>query len=267
MLRRIFSLFLIVLVFVLPASADILWEPYDNQYYNNSGYENFSYMDKTYVVPEGMTANLYKNPETGGLIKTLESGTRIYIGPYATINGETWGAGYAYGDFENEGWVRLDRLHQEYDHEAFYAEYGNQFVSTADKLTKADVSGDIYTWTFPGSGTADRIIPADVLGGDYNDGVMDFQFVYTDPDGGRWGYVGYYMGRCGWVWLDDPSNAEPPVLLYPEQSSTVIDTSPEQDPGNGMSLLWIALPVAAVVLLTAAALVLLKKRHRRSDAA
>ena len=245
----------------LPASADIPWEPYENDYYNSTGYENFDYMDRTYYVPEGMTANVYKNPETGGLIKTLEAGTRIYIGPYAKINGETWAAGYAYGEWENEGWVRLDRLQLEYDHEAFEADFGNQFITTDDVLTRDDVDGDIQTWTYPGSGVGDGIVPADALGGGYNDGVMDFRYVYTDPDGGRWGYVGYYMGRCGWVWLDDPTNPEPPVQIHPDFPSTVTDTSPEEAPGNG-SMEWIAILVAILVLATAVAIVLLKKKKR-----
>ena len=47
-------------------------------------------------------------------------------------------------------------------------------------------------------------------GGDCERGTLHFlqtkdgQNFYTDPDGGRWGYVGYYMGRFGWVYLDDP---------------------------------------------------------------
>lgn len=262
--RKLISLVLmlsVLLTLVIPASADLLWEPFDNAYYNSAGHKSFDYMNRTYVVPEGATANVYASPTSGGLIKTLEAGTRIYIGPYATINGETWACGYPYGDFDNEGWVRLNRLQLEYDHEAFEADFGSQFVTTDDKLTRADVNADIQTWTYPGSGISHRTVPADALGGGYNDGVMDFRYVWTDPDGGRWGYVGYYMGRCGWVWLDDPTNPEPPVRVYLTEN-TVTDTSPEEAPA-GSSVIWVIIPVAALVLVTAAAVMMLKKKKKK----
>ena len=69
------------------------------------------------------------------------------------------------------------------------------------------------------------------------------------------------MGRCGWVWLDDPTNPEPPVQIHPDFPSTVTDTSPEEAPGNG-SMEWIAILVAILVLATAVAIVLLKKKKR-----
>ena len=123
MFRKLLAVLLIVLIFAVSASADVLWEPYDNDYYNKAGYENFRYMDHTYVVPDGMTASLYKSPKTGGLIKIYASGTRLYIGPYAEINGEVWAAGYAFGDNDYSGWVRLNRLQREYSTEAFMQDY------------------------------------------------------------------------------------------------------------------------------------------------
>ena len=260
MLKRLISIALVLLVFALPVSADVLWEPFDNKYYS-SNYEGLDYMDRTYYVPDGMTANLYESPVSSTIVKTLEAGTRIYIGPYGEINGETWAAGYVYDDFD-EGWLRLDRLQLEYDHEAFEADFGNQFVVTDDRLTREDVDSDIQTWTYPGSGISDGTVPADALGGGYNDGIMDFRYVWTDPDGGRWGYVGYYMGRCGWVWLDDPTNPEPPVQIHPDFPSTVTDTAPETSP-TGSSMVWIAIPVAALVLVTAAAVILLQKKKQK----
>ena len=265
MLRKLISLLLCLLIFAIPVSADILWEPHQNAYYNKVGYDEFSYMNRTYVVPEGMTANLYENPETGGLIRTLEAGTRIYIGPYATIDDEVWAAGYPKNDFETQGWVRLNRLQLEYDHQAFAEEYGDQFVTTDDLLTRQDIDSDVLSWTYPGSGISDRAIPPDALGGGYNDGVMNFQFVYTDPDGGRWGYVGYYMGRCGWVWLDDPTNPEPSYHLQQHTDSTVLDTAPEQDPLKqdfGTNLVWIIIPVLLLIAGTAVAIVILKKKRQ-----
>lgn len=241
-------------------SADMLWEPMDNAYLERRDYEYDDYLGRIYEVPAGMTASIYKSPETGGLIKTLEAGTRVYAGPVLTLKGVTWAAGYPLGDWDTEGWINLDRLQRTYEHEDFAEDFGSSFVTTGDVLTADDVEGDIQTWTYPGSGLNDRSIPREALGGDYNDGVVSFQYIYTDPEGGRWGYVGYFMGRCGWVWLDDPCAEETP--LFPQEpKNTVKDTAPEAAPG-GSILLPVIVSVAALVALTAGAILLLKRKKK-----
>lgn len=242
------------------ASADMLWEPYDNDYFVSLDYEYDSYLARVYEVPDGMTANLYKSPETGGVIQTLEAGARIYAGPVITLNGITWAAGYPLGSWENEGWINIDRLQRTYAHEDFAEDFGDSFVTKEDVLTANDVDGDIPTWTYPGSGSQDSTIPRDALGGSYNDGVVDFRYVYTDPDGGRWGYVGYYMGRCGWVWLDDPCAVETP--LFPQTpENTVKDTSEEVPPTSRLPLA-LAAAVVLLVICTGVAIVVLKRKKR-----
>ena len=95
--------------------------------------------------------------------------------------------------------------------------------------------------------------------------MMSFQQIYTDPDGGRWGYIGYYMGRCGWVFLDDPY-ADPPALsLSPQVENTVTDTTPEE-PVSGTSILWIVLPVALLVISTGLLILRMRKKHRSPTA-
>lgn len=259
-MKRIALLTLALLLCCAAVSADVLWEPMDNAYLQNRDYEYDDYLGRIYVVPEGMTANLYESPETGGIIKTLEAGARIYAGPVLTLNGITWAAGYPLGDWDSEGWLNLDRLQRTYEHEDFAEDFGDSFVTTDDVLTADDVDGDIQTWSYPGSGEGDGTIPREALGGSYNDGVVDFRYVYTDPDGGRWGYVGYYMGRCGWVWLDDPCADETP--LFPQEpKNTVKDTSPETPP-SGTSLTPVIVSVAALVAVTAGAIVLLKRKKK-----
>lgn len=258
MKRTLLTLVLtLVLVFALTAavSADILWEPYNNDYYD---YEACETVAKTYAVPEGMTVNVYTAPEGGTLLTTLEAGTRVYVGFRQEVNGEIWGVGYPYGDYNTEGWFRLGRLQREYDHELFMEEH--EVSNEGGAITDYQVQDQIYTWTYPGSGLADGAI--DAISPDYNDGRLTYQFVYTDPDGGQWGYVGYYMGRCGWIYLDDPENPNPP--LFPlEAESTVTDTSPtEEAPGAGQGLVWVIALVAVVVAVTGVLIAVLKKKKR-----
>ena len=267
MRQKISGLFLtLILLISLPitASADILWEPLENDYYETHGGNFQSYKDRTYVVPEGMTANLYQSPETGGLIKTLVAGTRIYIGPCSEINGETWAAGYPYGDWENEGWVRLDRLQLEYDHEDFLEDFADDITSSDAILAGAaipvtELNGKVQTWTYPGSGLSDRTLTFDGTEESYNDGMLTFTRIYTDPNGGQWGYIGYYMGRCGWAYLEDLYSTNPPTSPQTLES-TVTDTAPEEDDPILTSLKWTIIPVIILVVGTAAVIVRCKRR-------
>ena len=111
--KRLVLILAILLLLTIPVSADILWEPYDNAYYQRNGGE-MPYMDHTYLVPEGITATIYKSPKSGGILATVEAGTALYVGPYQEIDGETWGSCYVLGNWEIEGWVRLDRLQRKY---------------------------------------------------------------------------------------------------------------------------------------------------------
>lgn len=252
----------LVLVFSLAvtASADILWEPMKNAYYNHGNHERCITEARAYVVPEGMTVNLYQSPENGTVLATWEPGTRVYVGFKLDVDGEMWGIGYAYGNYEEEGWFRLGRLQKEFSHKEFMDLFGDQCVQDDSIVVTADdVEDYVYTWTYPGSGIGDGQLPKSILGGEYNDGVVSFSQIYTAPDGSRWGYVGYYMGRCGWVWLDDPDNPETPTHLQ-EPLSTVTDTTPfEQAPGLSNAVYLIIALVAAVVVVTGV-LIVVKKR-------
>lgn len=259
---------LMVCSMAVTASADILWEPFNDSFYDH---KSCATVAATYFVPENSTVTLYKSPKDSTVLAVCEAGTRIYVGFKQTVNGEEWGVGYAYGDYETEGWFRLGRLQKEYNHQDFIIDFGIECTQDDSVIiTKDDVEGDIPTWTYPGSGVQDGMIPYDALGGDYNDGVVSFQKLYTAPDGSRWGYVGYYMGRCGWVWLDDPDNAETPLLVQTPEI-TVTDKSPtEQAPTgkilpvqvsafNGDVYLVVGL-VAAIVVVTAVLIVSTKRK-------
>ncbi len=247
---------LILCSFVLPVSADILWEPFDNSYYMND-YDSCTTIARNYYVPEGSTVNFYKNPEGGALITTVEGGTRIYVGFSKEVDGEVWGVGYPLGQFDTEGWFRLGRLQLEYDSQLFMEEHRDAIVAETVTFETAELTNAVPTWTYPGSGIADRTLDFEWEKIDYNDGKLECTQVYTDEAGGRWGYVGYYMGRCGWIYLDDLYTTEPPA--FPQQApNTVTDTSPaEASPSTVPVWIWFLIP--AVVLCTAAGIILLRK--------
>lgn len=261
-MKKTASLLLVLLLlcsFVLPVSADILWEPFDNNYYTNN-YDDCTTVARKYYVPEGSTVNFYKNPEGGALIATVEAGTRIYVGFSKEVNGEVWGVGYPLGQFETEGWFRLGRLQLEYDSELFMEEHRDAITAETVSFDGADLTGAIPTWTYPGSGIPDMVLDFDWEKITYNDGKLECRQVYTDETGGRWGYVGYYMGRCGWIYLDDLYTDTPPS--FPQQvANTVTDTSPTEAAPGGAVPVWLWILIPGVVVCTAAGIVFLRKYH------
>ena len=63
---------------LLPARADILWEPIGNRFYE-AHYEECEVIDRTYYVPEGSSLNLYQSPEDGTVLKKLNALDRVYV--------------------------------------------------------------------------------------------------------------------------------------------------------------------------------------------
>lgn len=263
-MKKLCSLLLIVLLIgsmIIPASADVLWEPVGDKLFD---YEKATPISKTYYVPEGLTVDLYSSPKRGKLLTTMEPGDRVYVGFSQEFFGTEWGVGYTRDGEFTEGWFRLGRLQREYDHDDFVAEFGSSFTKDAPVFTREDIDSTVYAWTYPGSGLADGTIPAEALESGYNDGKLEFHQVYTDPEGGRWGYVGYYMGHCGWVWLDDPTNPEPPYRAYHEAENTVTNTyEKENEPGSIRDLLPVIILAAVVVSVTDMIANRIKKRRAK----
>ena len=257
-MKKLAFLLIVMLLcsFVLPVSADILWEPFDNSYYMND-YDSCTTVARNYYVPEGSTVSFYKNPEGGARITTLDAGTRIYVGFSKEVNGEVWGVGYPLGDWETEGWFRLGRLQREYDNELFMEEHRDAIVAETVSFETADLTGAIPTWTYPGSGIRDMTLDFKWEEIDYNDGKLECRQVYTDENGGKWGYVGYYMGRCGWIYLDDLYAAEPPAFAQ-QAANTVTDTSPTETAPHAVPV-WVWFLIPSVVLCTAAGIILIKR--------
>ena len=259
-MKRILCILCAVLLLTVSVSADVLWEPYDNKYYWDNS-QRTSTVAAKYEVPVGMTVNIYTAPVGGKCIKTLKAGTVLYVGFSLTENGELWATGYPLGDFETEGWFRLGRLQKQYSHSEFVNDHGDSIAAEENHLVCKDIGGTVYTWTYPGSGVSDGILEAEILSADtgYNDGKLFYGLVYTDPDGGRWGYIGYHMGHMGWMFLDDPTNPDPDFRLDPQTENTVTDTDPEEDTTANPSYRTVFALVGIAVAITALLILRLKK--------
>jgi len=263
-MKKLISLLFVSLLLcccIPPVSADILWEPYSNDYYMSKSYDTFTGIARIYYVPDGITVNFYESPEGGKLMKTVDAGTRIYVGFSRSLGGEVWGVGYPLGDWETEGWFRLGRLQLEYDHDAFCEDFSDQIEEVSGSMDATKLTAPVPTWTYPGSGEIHTTLDCIWEQVQFNDGKLEYRLLYTDPDGGQWGYVGYFMGSCGWIYLDDLYTETPPAFPQ-EPESTVTDTSPTEE-APSPSLAWIYILVAVVVVATAAILVIFKRNSRR----
>lgn len=259
-MKKLLYVLLTLLLLSGTVSADVLWEPYENDYYNKH-MDEMEVIAAKYEVPEGMTANIYTSPINGKLIETMDAGTVVYVGFSIEESGEVWATGYPLGSFDNEGWFRLGRLQKQYSHTEFVNDFADQIAAEEAWLTAADVGGSVHTWTYPGSGVSDGVIPEEALTSDYNEGHISYGLVYTDPDGGKWGYIGYHMGHVGWMYLDDPTDPEPSLRLYPEAENTVTDTSPNEEAANPAPYVLVFALVGILAAATALAIVNLKKKH------
>ena len=248
------ALLLCIMMFLLlsvPASADVLWSPSGmNDYYDKLYLTPPAHVYQDYQVPEGMTVTIYNNPEEGGILGILEAGETIFIASKIERNDTVWGIG---GANDTVGWVRLERLQRMYSHEDFLDDYhpDSQYGSIQVSLQEEP----IYTWLYPGSGRIDTVLKSEYLSpDDPHEVTIPYKQLYTDPNGGRWGYVGWVLyTSCGWVYLEDPHNPDPPFRLDPVVENTVSDTSPtEEEPHRSPlpDILWAAVLIALVSSVT-----------------
>lgn len=254
MKRKLFSLFLaLAALSTLPASADIIWEPEDSFYEKHR--EECSYVNRTYELAgcEG-TVTVFTSP--GGMNKaTLDNGLQGTVQFTWTGNGVNWGYLLWVTGSDVEGWVPMDDLSLVYDSWEFQVDHASEISDTGP--VPVDFH-EAVLYSYPNGPAWEGSLTEQA---DYQPFSETFTQFYTDGDGLRWGYVGYYMGhRNAWVCLDDPMNRELDTGVVP------VSPSPAQARGSvtvaaGPPLFPIAAGLVAVVAAVTAVLLLkLKKR-------
>ena len=202
-MKRLITLVLAVILLLglsATAYADILWEP-DNLFLKQHRGE-CPRMDRSYRALTEVT--VYESPEDNTVMWTIPEGEpwRVYY-TYEDSNGNLWGCLEKW-EFGETGWVPMAYMELVYDYISFAEEFGHEFV-TLDKLGQLpeEFRDDVVMfWSYPGSETADEFD----LGQWASEYFPEYETVYEDALGRRWGYVGYYMGcRNFWICLDDPT--------------------------------------------------------------
>ena len=266
MRRKLLSLLMaavVLLAMSLPAFADVIWEP------GNSFYER--HREECILVDRGYLANGPKGYVTvssapGARTETvnLANGERFYASHvWQDKDGTEWAVGSCQAEGNRyEGWALLSELALIYDYEEFAADHSGEFA-------EYDGSGDSLTsvclYSYPG-GVFSHVL-------EENKGYMPFsqafQYLYTDENGLRWTFVGYYMGhRDGWACIDDPMNEDlgTETLLTAGQvrgESGAVVAPAEKIPTAKDFPLWL-LPGLLVIVAAVVTAVIVRKRSKKS---
>ena len=165
------------------------------------------------------------------------------------------------GDDLVKGWVNMSEMTLKYDNQSFSEEFGGSFTQDEkyeNALAGYSVKNAIYFYSYPGSGEVQDTLTA--IDPEYS--LLTFSDIYKDESGHMWGYCGYYMQRSGWVYLDDPENAELPRTL---------DRTPQLVPGSdipakagsGVNMTLIAVILIAVAVITVAVVIYISKKKKK----
>ena len=245
MKRRLFSLlFALAAAFTaltVPVSADIIWEPEDNFYKKHQ--DECTYVGRQYEMAGYDGAVTIWRAPGGTALKTVPNGERCTVDFRWSGSGTAWG--FVSGNYG--GWVPMDDLSLVYDSQQFMEDHEAEIISD-DPVPVEFHSAVLYA--YPG-GPAGRVMEEDAA---YMPFSETFSAVYTDENGLRWGYVGYYMGRQNsWVCLDDPMNETLNTNVVPvAPSAAQLRGSATVTPGAGgrLPLILAGVLVAAVVVAT-----------------
>lgn len=203
---------LLLLALAVPAWADEIWEPMDNQFFTRHRRE---------CVPE--ERSYYANGKDGFITAWDAPGGSLVRLQYQ--NGERFWVNYTYQDWalisewqwedhtEISGWVPLSDLYLVYDYISFEEEYGDQFRDYNGEF--ADYSGEpgevFWFWEYPNACftkecptvTQDML---DALTGRSKDVPGCISKIYTDANGHDWGYIEWLYGvQNAWLLLDNPT--------------------------------------------------------------
>ncbi len=192
--------------------ADVIWEPRSDFYWDNA--EECDFVGEYYLTDgkEGYVT-LYKEPGSSEETGRIENGKRFYVGfSYTDKTGEVWAVlelwkyesqkGEWIAEDATEGWTQMTELKERYNEADFRKEYAASFQTYADEMASYEIKEAIYLWEYPGS----DMMMGKIRSYMQSEDVPAYEYIYTDPDGRRWSYIGYYYGQSGWVCIDEPES-------------------------------------------------------------
>lgn len=214
---------LLAVTMTVTASADVIWEPYESDFYQKYQEDAEYFYNARQFVSE-VDVDIYDEPYKN-VIDTIKAGTPQYVSLALTDDdGVRWGSfGYANGSLHRDVWICLDGMSLVYDSTEFIKDHEGEFTAYNGELSGDSFEGKtVYKWKYPGSS---EVTAADYFPEDFEN---YFDRVYTDEHG-SWGYIGYMMGeRDVWIYLDDPTNPAPEMLADILSQTEIVTLPPEK---------------------------------------
>ena len=214
-MKRIFCALLAAAMLLLPcmALADVILEPEDSFYKRHSDQCTYQ-AGRTYIAEgEGGSAPVYGAPDRGELRRLSNGEETVCQWLYTDENGAQWAL-----ISDGSGWINLYDFKVKYDWVEFEREHKDEIKHEDAEVDAAKGAGDtIIFYDYPGS---ERKV-FDVSLGAFGSDKITVDTTYTDGEGRRWGFIGYWYGyRNLWVSLDDPTVEVPPAAEQPAPVST-----------------------------------------------
>ena len=277
-MKRFACLLLTLLLALLPlaARADVIWEPYDNDFYTQHR-DECTYDDHRYTAL--VDAKGYKSPESNRVTDTIKAGNSAWLTYlYTDKNGVEWGI----ADNEKESWFRLSDFTPIYNNSDFCRDHADEISDYDGGMKDYQIQNQLILWSYPNSVEKAGAIAADEqTKGYYTDEIYTGQ--YTDADGRLWVSIGYYMGYRGdWVCTNDPENEalapvstpsqKPEATAEPTAVPTEIpaDVALSEVPMQDQAIWWIVGAVLLVVTFSALMIAILvaanKKKNKQKGA-
>lgn len=198
----------------IEAQADVVWEPMDDFYWDNARECQFVGKDYRTNGSDGYVT-VYKEPGSDEEIARLKNGKRFYAGfSWTDKEGTVWlvldlwgyepeGEEYLMKNVK-DGWLPIGEMEKIYSQADFRMEHEDSFEEYQGEMEGYVIQREICLWEYPGSEVMNSSITSYMSPGD----EPSYESLYTDPEGRRWTYVGYYYTNKGWVCIDDPENRE-----------------------------------------------------------
>lgn len=181
----------------LPASADVLWEPYNDSYYEKHR-DNMKVVQRPYVIPEEMP--VYSNPDRSP-VGTISAGIVYIYYTNTRSDGTVWGSYVA--DYRNDTiyWINLTNIEPLYNLTSFNEEHKDEFTEYNKEYEGRDRGGkSIVIYEYP-----DCDIPyfkPSVFENPPEEWYNYFDYLYKN-ESGIWGYIPYMYLEKGWVLIED----------------------------------------------------------------
>lgn len=255
---------MVLLTMSPPAFADLIWEP-DNSFYERHR-EECTLVDRDYLVngPKGYVT-VRAAPGSLTEMSNPANGERFHVSyVWQDKDGTEWAEGlFRADDAYQEGWAPLSELALIYDFQEFAADHEGEFEmydGSGDHLTS------VCLYSYPG-GVFSHVLEEN---GSYMPFAQAFRYLYTDGNGLRWTFVGYYMGRRnGWACIDDPMNEDlgtaAPLTASQVRGEGGTPVAPAgQIPAPRTVPVW-AIPAALIVVLAVVTAAVMRRRRGKAQ--